>query len=149
MMREALVEARVGVAQIRTALAASQRQLDAERAELERVRRRRQLADGIGDAETVRVAAEFEQRHGERVGVLEQKCASQSAELALAEREIARMGEQMREMLGGGAGPVSPSDASTGRSSPEEDAIRRELERTARDADADRALAELKRRMGR
>jgi len=155
MMREALVEAKVGVAHVRDAVAATRAQLAHERAELETVRRRGRLAADIHDGETVKVAARFEQRHGDRIGVLERKLAAQEAELALAERELDEMGEQFRAMAAGGGSPATTSAAAPtpadGDPSLESDidALRRQSERTAREADAARQLEELKRRMGR
>jgi len=68
-MREALVDAKVGLSQSRAARDAAGAQLERERAELATVRRRGQLAAGINDAETVKLAAEFERRHSERIEV--------------------------------------------------------------------------------
>lgn len=158
MMREALVEAKVGVARVRDAVATTRAHLEHERAELETVRRRGRLAAEIHDAETVDVAARFEKRHSERIGVLERKLAAQEAELALAERELDEMSDQFRAMAAGGGAPPSSSTAPAGAAAPAEgdaalesdlDALRRQSERTAREADAARQLEELKRRMGR
>jgi hypothetical protein len=150
MMREALVEAKVGVARLRTALETTRAQLAREREELETVQRRGRLAAQINDAETVRVAARFERRHTERVAVLERKLAAQEAELDLAEQEVAEMAAQLKAMAAGawpGGAPtvVSPSDEPDATA----DSLRREVDRAARDAEAERKLAELKRRMGR
>ena len=66
LMREALVDAKVGLSQSRAARDAASAQLERERTELATVRRRGQLAAGINDAETVTLAAEFERKHSER-----------------------------------------------------------------------------------
>ena len=58
MMREALVEAKVGLANLRDGVEATRAQLAAERAELTTVERRGRLAAEIQDRETVRVATE-------------------------------------------------------------------------------------------
>jgi phage shock protein A len=148
MMREALVEAKVGVSQLRATLDDTRAQLARERHELETVQRRGRLAVQINDAETVRVAAQFERRHSERVAVLERKLAAQEAELDLAEREVAEMAGQLKAMVAGaGRGAVSTA----GLPNDEPDAanvLRREVDRAAREAEAERKLAELKRRMG-
>jgi hypothetical protein len=150
MMREALVEAKVGVSQVRSALEATHAQLARERTELETVQRRGRLAAQINDAETVSIAAQFERRHAERVAVLERKLAAQEAELALAEREVEEMATQFRAMAAGAeAAATEPVTPPTGTSPGDDDALRREVERAARDAEAERRLAELKRRMGR
>jgi hypothetical protein len=158
MMRDAIVEAKVGVSQIRAALSATRAQLDHERRELETVQRRGQLAVEIHDVETVRIAAQFERRHTERIAVLERKLASQEAELALAEREVEEMTTQLRAMAAGvnpsvAAEATMPADAEAELDADalrrEVDALRRESERAARNAEAERQLEELKRRMGR
>ena len=149
MMREALVEAKVGVSQLRTALESTRERLARERGELETVQRRGRLAAQINDTETVKVAARFERRHAERVAVLERKLAAQQAELALAEREVAEMAGELKAMAagappGGAPAGVSPDDEPDGAA----DALRRDIDKAARDAEAERKLAELKRRMG-
>ncbi|HEX6534892.1 MAG TPA: hypothetical protein VF041_09845 [Gemmatimonadaceae bacterium] len=162
MMREAIVEAKVGVSQIRDARELTRAQLERERTELDTVRRRGQLAATIHDEETVRVAARYEQRHAERVAVLERKLVSQGDELALAEREVEEMTAQLRAMASGGVppggampagAPAEGADAGAGAEGdaerPSDDALRREVERAARESLASRQLEELKRRMGR
>jgi hypothetical protein len=147
MMRDAIVEAKVGVSQVRAALDATRAQLEHERRELDTVRRRGRLAADIGDQETVRVAAQFEQRHLARVEVLERKLAAQESELALAEREVEEMTAQLRSMAAGAnptATTVPELDAE-----PDLDALERAAQRAARESAAERQLEELKRRMGR
>src|SRR5215210_307284 len=100
-MREALIEARAGVSALRAGVEETRAQLVVERAELTTVQRRRRLAAEIGDAETVRVAEQFERRHTERVSVLERKLSAQEAEVALAERETAEMAAQLKAAAAG------------------------------------------------
>jgi hypothetical protein len=151
MMRQALVEAKVGVAEIRAALEGARAQLEREQRELETVRRRGRLAAAIQDEETVRIAAQFEHRHLERVTVLEQKIAAQEAELALGERELGEMTTQFRAMAAGADPALSTEPSPGGDPAParDPDALRREVERAAHEANAQRQLEELKRRMGR
>lgn len=152
LMREALVEAKVGLAQSRQARDATSAQLERERIELATVRRRGQLAEGINDTETVRLAVEFERKHSERIIVLERKLAALEQEVALVERETAEMSAQLKRLAGGGdpaaPAPAAEADALADDSS-DFDALRRSADRSARDADAERRLAELKRRMGK
>jgi len=163
MMRDAVVEAKVAVSHVRSALAESRSRLERERAELATVQRRKGLAVEIQDQETVRVAERFERKHAERIAVLERKVAAQEEELALGEREVAEMGAQLRAMAAG-VDPVSAAGAASGLNAASEapaspsaedpltadlDALRRRAERAERDADADRRLEELKRRMRR
>jgi phage shock protein A len=151
MMRDAVVEARVGVQQIQAALAKTETQLARERQDLETVRRRGRLAAGVNDAETVRVAAQFEHKHQERIAVLEQKAASQRAELALAELEAGELTAQLHARRAG----VSPGSAAepiedpTTPAGPNPDMIRRDVERADLEGQAERQLEELKRRMGK
>ena len=148
MMRDALVQARMGVAEVRDALKETRSHLAHERAELETARRRRELAAGIHDHETVEVALRFERRHVERIEVFERKLAAQESELALAQSELDEMNAQYRSMQVGGGPTVGPPPAANDLG-PEPDTLRREMDRAAREAEAERQLSELKRRMGR
>jgi len=168
MMREALVDAKVGLSQSRAARDSVRAQLERERTELATVRRRGQLAAGINDGETVRLATEYEGKHSERIAILERKLAALEQEVALVERETAEMTAQLKRLTGVGdtgvgdtggrdTGASPAPDASTmgaGENAEasdlsELDSLRRTAERSARDADAERRLADLKRRMGK
>jgi hypothetical protein len=156
MMREALVDAKVGLSQSRAARDAASAQLARERTELATVLRRGQLAAGINDAETVRLAAEYERKHSERIVVLERKLAALEQEVALVERETAEMTAQLKRLTGGGGDPAAPStsnqeaeDDPEANDLSELDSLRRSADRTAREADAESRLADLKRRMGK
>ena len=72
-MREAVVEAKLAVADTREATARAERELAAERQRLADAERRGRLAAEIQDAETVEVAHRFAAKHRDRVGVLEHK----------------------------------------------------------------------------
>ena len=149
-MREALIEARAGVSALRAGVEATRTQLAAERAELTTVQRRRRLAAEIGDAETVRVAEQFERRHSERSTVLERKLAAQEAELALAERETAEMAAQLKAVaVGIDRGDVRPPIDVEAENDPSAADLRHATDRLAHEAEAERRLAELKRRMGK
>ena len=95
-LREALLEAKVGVATMRSALIATERELVAEQRQLADAERRGGLAAEVPDRETVRLAALYSARHRERVTVLERKLLVQRDELALAEREVEEMLGQYR-----------------------------------------------------
>jgi hypothetical protein len=135
-MKATLVEARVSLDAMRGGLQEARVRLEGERRELETVRRRRTMAEGIGDAETVRVATRFERHHEERVTVFAQKVTAQEAELALVEREVGEMTAELRLAMHGvnPPGPDGPSSASNAQ---------------AATFDADMRLAALKRRMGK
>lgn len=157
MMREALVEAKVGLDGVRTAVESTRVQLAAERVELETIQRRGRLAAQIHDDETVRVAAQFEKKTAERVAVLERKLQAQQAEQSLVEREVAEMTEQFKSASAGvwpagarqGASGVDDERDMRGSEAAEAAALRREIDKRVREADAERQLAELKRRMGK
>jgi hypothetical protein len=95
-LREALLEAKVGVATMRSALTVTERELVAERRQLADAERRGSLAAEVPDRETVRLAERFAARHRERVAVLERKLQVQRDELALAQREVEEMLQQYR-----------------------------------------------------
>lgn len=165
-MKGALVQARLGLDDLRDALDTSRRKLEAEQRELATVRRRKELALGINDAETVTIAERFERQHEERARLLEEKVAVQTREVELAEREMETMKAEIRVAMSGGApgaasvgGSPDPAidqeiddvlgDQSASRTRSEIDALARERARAERDADADRMLEELKRKMGK
>ncbi len=153
MMRDALVEAKLAVGQAREARDNAAAQLAHERAELETVRRRGQLAAQINDAETVAVAERYEKKHAERAAMLERKLAALDTEVSLGEGDLAEMHAQFTEMAAKAKRPPMPSapaaQAGLDERETEHNALRREAERAARAADAERRLDELKKQMGR
>jgi hypothetical protein len=152
-MRDALVQAKVGLADLRQGVERTRARLAAERAELDTVRRRGKLAADIDDRETVNVAGQYERKHSDRVVVFEKKLAAQEEELALAEHEIDEMTAQLRAAYVGVVPPdVAPPPTMSDpveQARDETDTLRRDIERTAREAAAQRQLDELKRRMGK
>lgn len=162
-MKQTLVTARLGLDDLRAGVATTRQRLDAEQRELETMRRRKGLAAGISDAETMALAAKYEMHHAERVAVYARKLDAQEAELAIAERDVAGMAAELKgAMLGtSAAGGDSGADARAAAAAADEaahvasgvaaelDAMGRARARSERDADADRRLAELKRRMGK
>lgn len=154
-MKDTLVQARMGLDDLRDALQKTQRKLEMERKELATVRRRKELAAGISDAETVTLAERFEKQHEQLVAVLEEKVAVQTREVAIAEAEVDEMKAEIRKAMAAPAsGPTMPledplADREAQRARDEMDAMARERDRAARDDDAARRLDELKKRMGR
>jgi hypothetical protein len=111
-MKDALVHARVGLDGLRDGVRETERRLAAERRELETMTRRKGLAQGINDAETVAIAERFERQHGEKAAVLEAKLQAQQAELALVEREVEEMGTELKRAMAGIPGtPVGGTPA--------------------------------------
>jgi hypothetical protein len=155
-MKSTLVQAKLGVDDLREGLTQTRRKLEAEQRELLTVRRRKELATRIQDTETVTVAERFERQHEQRVVILEEKIAVQARELELAEHELDEMKADLRKAMtgvppvGGAATPDDPlADPEQVRLNEELDTLARERARTDRDADASRRLEELKRRMGK
>jgi len=160
-MKDTLVQARLGLDDLRGGLAKTRQRLANEEQELATVRRRKQLAEGINDRERIELAAKYEQMHAERAEVLRRKVAAQEEEVALAEREVGEMSAELKAVLAGGPAPnhvggaVSDAelglDEETSASSirSEIDALGRQRDRADREADAARRLDELKRKMGK
>ena len=162
-MKQALVAAKLGVEDLERGVELTRRKLDGERQGLETVARRKGLAAGINDDETVAIAEKFEGQHRERIAVLERKLEAQEAEAALARRDYDEMLTQLKAAAAGagsvGAGGAAagsarvPSDGELGLPddgalNAELDSLRRQAAREAKDADAAARLEELKRRMG-
>lgn len=161
-MKQTLVTARIGLDDLRGGVAITRQRLAKEQQQLETMRRRKGLAAGIDDTETVALAEKYEAHHAERTGVLQRKLDAQEAELAIAERDVEEMTTELRNAMAGiPAGPRTASidaeasaaaDEAAGGSrdvAAEIDALGRASARNARDADAEARLAELKRRMGK
>ena len=96
-MRREWVAARANLPLFADHVERARRDLANERELLAQTERRGKLAEGIGDAETVRVATEFAARHRERVAVLEQKVAAAEAEKELRGREVEEMKRRYTE----------------------------------------------------
>jgi hypothetical protein len=162
-MKQTLVTARMGLDDLRAGVAATRTRLLTEQRELETMRRRKGQAANINDAETVALAEKYETHHAERVAVYERKLEAQEAELAIAERDVAAMAAELKGAMLGTAPPPSTAGADeraaaaaadeiagdSSRVAEEIDAMGRARARSDRDADAERRLAELKRRMGK
>jgi hypothetical protein len=153
-LREALIEAKLGVTAMRDALVATERELARERQQLEDAERRGRLAAAVPDAETVAIAERYAARHRERVTVLERKLMVQRDELALAERELTEMSAEAQRVAGGS---VNDSIAaawrdleSAGGARPDDDArAQAEADRARRDSAIEAQLAYLKKKLGK
>lgn len=158
-MREAVVDAKVAVEEMRAALVRTEGEVNAERQRLADAERRGRLAAEIQDQETVQIAERFTLRHRERVGVLERKLAAQREELALAERDLGEMHAQLKSA----EGPGAAADASTERAWREvqaaggarpgvdlqDELLKADMDRVARERAADEQLDLLKKKFGR
>lgn len=156
-LKDALVEARFGLAEMRRALAASEAELQSERKQLADAERRGRLAAAVPDPETVAVAERFTARHRERIMVLERKVAVQRDELELAEREVQEMTVQWRTASAAGGTPSAAIDAAWrdleaaggGRVTAEADREAADLDRKKREAAVEAQLEYLKKKMGK
>lgn len=167
-MKRALVQAKMGVEDLREGAALTERRVAEERTQHETAKRRRELAEGIRDAETAALARKYETQHAERLAVLERKLDAQRAELGLAERDYDEMVRQLKQadrgvgagmapgtadrMSGGTTGGLTDEELGLRNDAPlnaELDALRRARARTERDASAEAALEALKKKMGR
>ena len=158
VMKDTIVQARVAMDDLRDGVEQTKKRVVVEMAELETVRRRKGLARGVGDEETVRIAERFEAQHAERLAVLEQKLLAQEGELAMVDREVAEMKEQLKAAMAGvgsgmRAGTVDSAadvlDAERSALEQQMNDLKRAERRASADAEADARLAELKKRMGR
>lgn len=160
-MKTTLVQARMGLDDVRDAMERTKRKLEQDQKELATVRRRKEMAAAVPDLETVAVAERFEKQLQEKVSVLEQKLAVQTQEVALAEREVDEMKAEIRAAMAGAPAstasmplddpladdPVMDPQGSKVRD--EIDSLARQRARADRDDEANRRLEELKRRMGK
>jgi len=141
-MREAVVDAKVAVAEVQEAVARTEREVGLERQRLADAERRGRLAAEIQDQETVAVAARFATKHRERVAVLEHKLVAQREELALAQRELDEMHTQLKS-----ADRDRPAMAPREELDLQDDLLKADMDRAAREAAAARQLDELKKKM--
>ena len=164
-MRETLVQARMGLDDLRKGVEETRARLARERSELETVRRRKQLAEGIKDAETVTIAERYEKQHAERAALLERKLETQEAELAMVEREVGEMNTEFKLAAAGANPGVSSGQSSSAGTTAgagaddvagdnaglrdEIDGLARARRRAEAESSADEKLAALKRRMGK
>lgn len=160
-MREAVVDAKVAVQEMRAALARTEIEVKVEAQRLADAERRGRLAAEIQDQETVEIAERFTARHRERVGVLERKLAAQREELGLAERDLAEMQAQLQTAerdRPAAAGASSTERAwrdiqAAGGARPgvdlQDDLLKADMDRVAREQAADEQLDLLKKKLGK
>ena len=156
-LREALIEAKVGVGAMRSALVATERELLIERRQLADAERRGQLAAELPDTETVVLAERFAVRHRERVAVLERKLVVQRDELALAEREVAEMLSQVRarrpglgdESIAAAWRDLEAAGGDRPDTAPDDERLRAESDRKLKEQAVEAQLAFLKNKLGK
>lgn len=147
-LREALVEFKIGIGQLTEALARSERELEGARKEAADYARRGDLALGIDDQETARIASEFTAKARERVDLLERKVIVQRDELAMATRDYEALKQQYQSAARGaplGAVPASDAAADPDRMSSTDQLM---IDQRAREAAVEAQLAHLKKKLG-
>lgn len=108
MLREALLEFKVGVGQLQEGLQRTEAELGRAREEVTVYTRRGVMAADIGDEETRSIAEEFLAKSRERVDLLERKVVVQRDELFLAERDYAATRERFQAARLGVNPPSEP-----------------------------------------
>lgn len=122
----------------------TRQRLDDESTQVEVCIRRERMARSIGDEETARVAAEYCERHRERVEVFGRKLDALEAERRLCVRDL----RDMEKALQDGRIAAARSGIEDLDRHPRESEFRN-LEDSARGRTAEERLEELKRRMGK
>ncbi len=157
-LHAALLEAKVGVAEMRDALAATEGEVREERRQLQDAERRGRLASAVPDPDTVQVAEQFATRHRERLAMLEKKTALQREELSLAERDLEAFAREYRALRQGTEAGRSPAQEAAwrdleaaGGTRPETDLndelLKSRLDRQQMDAAVEAQLEHLKKKV--
>lgn len=92
-----VTDAKARLKSIEADLAHARVKVQAERDQVSTMARRREMAEGIGDEETARIAVEFHERHQERLSVYEQKVAALERESKLLSAEIEEMMAKVKD----------------------------------------------------
>jgi hypothetical protein len=155
-MRDTLVQAKMGLSEMQASLDKDRQRLQIEERELETVRRRKQMALDINDAETVKIAEQFEATHAKKVELLRRKVAVQEDEVRMAEADVEAMSRDLKAAVKGTGdfgptvrAPSSEADPSSAPLASEIEALGRARRRAEHEAAADAELEALKRQMGK
>lgn len=108
ILREALLEFKVGIGQLHEGLSRTEAELTRAREEVIVYTRRGVMAADIGDEETRALAEEYLTKSRERVDLLERKVVVQRDELFLAERDYAATKERFKSARLGVDPPADP-----------------------------------------
>jgi hypothetical protein len=96
-MKKEAAEARLQLRELEDGLTQAREQARREAAEEETCRRRKEMAQEIGDEETVRVATRYCERHRARREVLEEKALALEKEIGIRREEMEEMLESIKE----------------------------------------------------
>ncbi len=95
-MRDEITDAKVRVRELEDLIARASAEVSREQKDLATARRRGKMAQDIGDAETVEIAAQYASKREERVRILEQKATALREELAHRRKEVDEMVEKFK-----------------------------------------------------
>jgi hypothetical protein len=149
-MRRDFRTARNALQRLTTEVEGARTELTEEENQEQVCRRRGALAAGIGDEETVRLAAQWAERHAQRAVILRQKVTALEAELTMRTEDLESMEAQLQQAqrqlgVGNEADPKPPPMPFGERA--KQDAEFRRLDKEAREKAAEARLEELKKRM--
>jgi len=156
-LREAVVDAIAGVAELRAARERTEAALAMQRRQRAEAERRGRLARDIQDSETAEIAARFAAKHAEQVVRLEQQALSTERALVGAMRELDELRSEL--VRAERDGPASAAERSAerawralraGRDVPEGDmpgAVPEAERKLAKEAAVEQQLRELKQRL--
>lgn len=136
-MQRDLYAARGALARLQGDINQSKKDLAGEEEQEQTARRRAEMARRIEDAETIRIALEFANRHAQRADVLRRKVVVLEEELAMRQEELATMQQQ--------ANVIEPPQKSEKLAADDFDF--RKLDRERREKEAEARLEELKKKM--
>lgn len=98
-MRQELIEAKSALPRLEQGIERLRRSQAEERRRAEDCVRRAGQAKEIGDAETLRLAVEYGERHRERARVFGDKIEAAEAELAMQRRAVSEMTDQLKSAM--------------------------------------------------
>jgi phage shock protein A len=96
-MVDEITDAKSGLGELENQIKKALIESEKEKGEAQTARRREQMANEIGDAETATIAASFAEKHEQHQKVLEQKALALKAELEFREAGIEEMMSKIKE----------------------------------------------------
>lgn len=142
-MRRDLAAARAALGRLEADLAQTRKDVQTEEESGQTALRRAEMAERIGDADTVRIAREFADRHAHRAAILRRKVEVLTDELAMRSEELALMEQHAAAELE----QISARQEDDLLQREKQDADFRRLERERKEKEAEVRLEELKKRM--
>jgi hypothetical protein len=146
-MRRDLTAARHALEQLGTEVARAREECAQEENREQVSRRRGDMAAAIGDETTVKIAAEWAERHAQRAQILRQKADVLARELAMRNEDLQRMQTQLNEVQSQLGTAASSKPSATVPPKRERDKLDRDFSRLERERAAQARLDELKKKM--